>query len=133
MPTEPPPMPATDLPGYLRAYAREMTGDAEDPATVLDRYHTPDLAWFNDGLLLDRERLLTHAAGVRRRGFDSATFEIHGHTVRGELVGAHYTLTSRDGRDRQIGTEIFMLGTLAPDGRLRRIDQVTRVVPTDPG
>lgn len=43
--------PALDLAGYLTRYPHEMAFGDEEPAAVLDRYHTPDVEFVNDGLL----------------------------------------------------------------------------------
>jgi hypothetical protein len=52
--------------------------------------------------------------------------DIHEVLVCGDRVAARYTLHAQT-RGRDIVTEIHMFGQLAPDGRLRRIDQLTRV------
>jgi hypothetical protein len=55
---------------------------------------------------------------------------VHDVVVAGERLAARYTLlaTLRKGRELQIESHLF--GTLAPDGRLSRVHQVTRTLPT---
>ncbi|GAB3813501.1 nuclear transport factor 2 family protein [Micromonospora zhanjiangensis] len=122
--------PGDDLAGYLTSYAQEMAFGAEEPETILDRYHTPDFVLHNDGLPLDRQRLLDHVRPVRkqvRRGkITDCRVDVHQTLVAGAQVAGRYTLTAVLGGKATV-TEIYMFGELAPDGRLRRIDQVTRV------
>ncbi|MFE9689511.1 nuclear transport factor 2 family protein [Micromonospora sp. NPDC005806] len=129
MRTEAPPSPGEDLAGYLRSYVQEMAFGGEEPGVVMDRYHTPDIAWYNNGLHLDRERLMAHARPVRRR-VTRCDLDIHDALVCGDQVAARYTLTAV-ARDRATVTEIHMFGRLAPDGRLCRIDQLTRTSATE--
>jgi hypothetical protein len=42
----------------LTSYVQEMAFGDEDPGVILDRYHTPDFEWYNDGHRLDRENLI---------------------------------------------------------------------------
>ncbi|SCL30874.1 SnoaL-like domain [Micromonospora rhizosphaerae] len=124
MGTEAGPTPGTDLAGYLRSYVQEMAFGDEEPGVVMDRYHTHDIAWYTDGIHLDRERLMAHARPARRR-VTSCDLDIHDTLVCGDRVAARYTLRSVM-RGRVIVNEIHMFGELAPDGRLRRVDQLTR-------
>lgn len=118
--------PRDDFAGYLSAYVEEMTFGDEDPGVVLDRYHTPDIAWFNDGLRLDRERLIAHARPVRKN-VTSGKVRVQEALRSGDRIAARYVLDAVT-RGREISTEIYMFGELAPDGRLRRVDQITRTL-----
>lgn len=120
--------PRTDLTGYLTRYPREAGLGDEDPATVLDRYHTPDYQLVNDGVRLDRRRLLDHVRPARRR-VAGLRVEVEQALVDGDQVAARYRLIATMTRGGTITTEIYMFGTLAADGRLRRAVQVTRTVP----
>ncbi|MEV4493459.1 nuclear transport factor 2 family protein [Micromonospora coxensis] len=121
-------LPGSDLAGYLRSYVQEMGFGTEDPEVVLDRYHTPDLVWHNDGTVLDRQRLIDHARPVRRTVTEGHV-DVHDTLVHGDRVAARYTLHAVS-RGRPLVTDIHLFGRLAPDGRLCRIDQLTRIVPT---
>ncbi|MFG3297998.1 nuclear transport factor 2 family protein [Micromonospora chersina] len=127
MHTEARPTPRDDLAHYLRSYVQEMAFGDEAPDLVLDRYHTSDIAWLTDGLHLDRARLIAHARPARRN-VTRCDLDVHDTLVRGDRVAARYTMTAVT-RGRTIVTEIHMFGRLAPDGRLRRIDQLTRTPP----
>lgn len=125
MTTETSLLPKTDLARYLSVYPEEMAFGDEDPGTVLDRYHTPDFVHCNDGILLDRDRLIAHARPARKNA-TSVRVEVHEALVSGDRVAARYTLTATLRRGQVVVTEIYMFGQLAANGRLRRIDSVTR-------
>jgi len=117
----------TDFAGYLVRYPQEAGLGNEDPATVLDRYHTFDYELINDGVRLDRTRLLDHIRPARRRAKD-VRVEVTQALVDGDDVAARYRLVAELAKGGVIATDIYMFGSLAPDGRLRRAVQVTRRV-----
>ncbi|GAA0934552.1 hypothetical protein GCM10009557_95330 [Virgisporangium ochraceum] len=121
--------PRTDLAGYLVRYPHEAGLGDEDPATVLDRYHTPDYELVNDGVLLDRQRLLDHIRPARRRAV-GLRVEVQQALVDGDQVAARYRLTADLRKGGTITSEIYMFGELAEDGRLRRAVQATRTLPS---
>ncbi|MFC3501659.1 nuclear transport factor 2 family protein [Micromonospora krabiensis] len=122
--------PRTDLTGYLTRYPQEAGLGDEDPVTVLDRYHTPDYELVNDGVLLDRKRLLDHIRPARRRAA-GLRVEVEQALVDGDQVAARYRLIAELHKGGAITTEIYMFGELAADGRLRRAIQATRVISSD--
>lgn len=122
------PVPRDDFIRYLVSYPEEMAFESEEPAAILDRYHTDDFEQYNDGLLLDRERLIAHVRPVRRNA-TSCRVDVHEAVVSGDTVAARYTLHAALRKGRVTATEIYMFGCLAPDGRISRIDQVTRTLP----
>lgn len=119
--------PGQDFAAYLTTYVEEMAFGAEDPGTLLDRYHTPEIEWYNDGIRLDRARLLAHARPVRK-----TVVSVHVETqdiVRADdRIAARYTLHATTRQGKAIITEIYTFGQLATDGRLRRVDQITRTI-----
>jgi hypothetical protein len=54
--------------------------------------------------------------------------EVHEAVTGDGHVAARYTLTATMRKGPPIATEIYMFGRLAPEGRLRHVDQVTRTV-----
>ncbi len=122
--------PRTDLTSYLVRYPQEAGLGDEDPATVLDRYHTPDYELVNDGVLLDRKRLLDHIRPARKRAA-GLRVEVEQALVDGDQVAARYRLIAELRKGGTITTEIYMFGELAADGRLRRAIQVTRTTPSE--
>ncbi|MDH2427918.1 nuclear transport factor 2 family protein [Sphaerisporangium sp. TRM90804] len=121
--------PRTDLTGYLTRYPQEAGLGDEDPATVLDRYHTPDYELVNDGVRLDRQRLLDHIRPARNRA-TGLRVEVEQALVDGDQIAARYRLTAELRKGGAITTEIYLFGELAPDGRLRRATQATRTIPS---
>src|SRR5689334_9498715 len=113
--------------GYLTRYPQEVTFGEEDPAVVFDRYHTPDFVMCNDGIPLDRDKLLAHVRPARKRA-RGVHVEVHETVSAADHVAARYTLTADMASGNSIATEIYMFGQLAADGRLQRIDQLTRDV-----
>jgi hypothetical protein len=122
------PTPARDLAGYLTRYPQQITFTDQDPATVMDHYHTREFEMINDGLRLDRERLLAHVR-TGRKNAASVQVTIHDTVIEGNRIAARYTLTATMRKGSMIATEIYMFGQLAPDGRLHHVDQVTRTIP----
>lgn len=120
-----PPTPGHDFAGYLTAYTQEMGFSDDDPAEILDRYHVPDFEWINDGLRLDRDRLIAHARPARRNAV-TAEIEVHDVLVTGDRIAARYTLHATLRKGREMTTEVYAFARTGPDGRITRIDQITR-------
>lgn len=121
--------PGRDLAGYLTRYPQQIIFGDQEPAAVMDRYHTPNFEMINDGARLDRDRLLAHTR-TGRKNATSVQVMVHDTVTDGDRVAARYTLTATMRKGSVIATEIYMFGHLAPDGRLCHIDQVTRSIPT---
>ena len=114
---------------YLRTYPIEITF-GEDPAEeVFDRYHTEDYVLVNDGLAMDRQRILGHVAPARKRA-RTVSVEVRDVIVSGDRVAARYVLTADMRRGDRIITEVHLFGRLADDGRLCQVDQLTRDIGT---
>ncbi|MFE5581685.1 nuclear transport factor 2 family protein [Kitasatospora sp. NPDC056531] len=120
--------PAKDLTAFLVMFPEEMAMTDEDPAAILDRYFTADFVQYNDGVPFDRAKLIAHARPSRKNVVDCRV-EVHEALTTGDRVAARYTLFAEMRKGPRVGTEIYMFGQLASDGRLSRIDQITREVP----
>lgn len=118
---------AVDVVAYLTRYPHEVTFGDEDAGTVFDRYHTPDFVMNSDGIALDRDRLLAHVRPARKRA-TGVRVDVHEAVSAADRVAARYTLTADMTTGNTIVTEIYMFGQLAEDGRLRRVDQISRDV-----
>lgn len=121
------PIPRDDLALYLTRFHQEMAETDEDPGAILDRYCTPDFEQWNDGLRLGRDRLIAHARPARKNVTHVRT-DVQDLVVSADRAAARYTLTARMRNGSTFVSEIYMFGTFAADGRLRRIDQITRVL-----
>lgn len=120
-------LPGRDLAAYLVHYPQEAAFGVDDPAEVFDRYHTSDFILTNDGLPLDRERLVAHMRSGRKRAAEIRV-SIQEVLHADDRVAARYVLTAVMRKGGVIPTEIFMFGRLAADGRLRGATQLTRSV-----
>ena len=116
-----------DVADYLVRYPQEVTFGEENPASVFDRYHTPEFIMCNDGTHLDREKLLAHVGPARKR-VKGVRVEVHETVSTADRVAARYTLTADMANGATVATDIYMFGQLSSDGRLRRVDQITRDV-----
>jgi hypothetical protein len=123
--------PGVDLVGYLTRYPKELTFGDDDPAALMDRYHTPEFDMINDGVRLDRDRLLAHVRAGRKNALD-IEIVVHDAVTEGDHVAARYTLTAVMRKRGVVTTDVFMFGRLARDGRLRRVEQLTRTAPAEP-
>src|SRR3954466_4589264 len=104
-----------DVATYLSEYPAQVAFGEDDPATVFDRYHTPDFVMCNDGIQLDREKLLAHVRPARKRA-RGVRVEVHEAVSAADRVAARYTLTADMASGTSIATEIYMFGQLAADG-----------------
>jgi hypothetical protein len=113
---------------FLTSLPAELAFGDEDPGTVLDRYYVPDFAYYSDGLLLDRQKLIDHVRPTRKNVV-SCRVEVHETLLAKDRVAARYTLHAVMRKGKILVTQVYMFGQLAPDGRMRRIDSITRAVP----
>ena len=114
-----------DVAAYLTGYPRELVFGDDDAAITFDRYHVPDFVLRNDGVPLRRDQLVAHVRPARRNVV-GLTVDVHEALVNGDRVAARYTLVAEMRQGHTVRTEIHMFGRLAPDGRLREVDQLTR-------
>ncbi|NUS17302.1 MAG: nuclear transport factor 2 family protein [Streptomyces sp.] len=119
--------PALDLAAFLTRFPREIALSEEDPATVVDRYHTPDVVQYNDGMAMTRDMLVAHAKPIRRNVLD-VRVDVQDSLVTPDGAAARYTLHADMRKGPVVVTEIYMFVRFAPDGRVCRIDQITRDV-----
>ncbi|MFG3441092.1 nuclear transport factor 2 family protein [Nonomuraea sp. NPDC047897] len=112
---------------FLTRLPRELGLGTEDAAQVVDRYYTPDITYRNDGVTLDRDRLIAHAAPARKNARE-LHLQVHDTVIQGERAAARYTLRVRTRKDKTLEIEVCLFATFAPDGRVRRVDSTTRTV-----
>lgn len=105
-----------------------LDGD-EDPALVVDRYHTPDIVQIADGHRIDRDKLIAHTRPVRKNR-PSGRWEVHEALAYGDQIAARYTLHVQN-RKRDLAIEVCFFGRFAPDGRMRQAHMLTRTVPAE--
>ncbi|MEU5865174.1 nuclear transport factor 2 family protein [Nonomuraea sp. NPDC047529] len=116
-----------DFHAFLTRLPHELAFSEEDPAAIVDRYYTPDLEYRNDGVVLDRRRLIDHA-GPARRNARELDVQVHETLLDGDRAAARFTMTVLTRKDRTLRIEAHVFAWLAPDGRVRRVDSITRTV-----
>ncbi|MBB2746220.1 UNVERIFIED_ORG: hypothetical protein FHR35_006083 [Microbispora rosea subsp. rosea] len=118
------------MPGFHAFLTRlpyELAFSREDPATIVDRYYTPDLEYRNDGIVLDRQRLIDHARPARRNARE-LEIEVHDTLIDDDRAAARYTMTVLARKDTTLQIEVHLFARFAPDGRVQRVDSITRTV-----
>lgn len=113
-----------DFATLMTRITEELVGP-EDPQTVVSRYYTDDFEMLNDGHRLDRSAVAAHARPLRKN-LVAYRFELHDEIREDGRLAARYTLRAELRNGRTVVTQVYMFGTTAADGRLRRIDQATR-------
>jgi hypothetical protein len=114
-----------DFHAFLTRLPYELGFSQDDPATIVDRYYTPDLEYRNDGITFDRQRLIDHA-GPARKNARELNIQVHETLLDGDRAAARYTMTVVTRKDKTLRIEVYLFAQLAPDGRVRRVDSITR-------
>ncbi|OKK17219.1 hypothetical protein AMK16_20200 [Streptomyces sp. CB00455] len=89
-----------------------------------DRHFAPDYRQRTDGRWDDRDGFLEHIAHLRSIVAEG-TVKVHDELHDGGRYADRHTvrLTKKDGST--VRTEVYVFADLAPDGRFRRIEEVT--------
>ena len=119
-----------DLATYIETALTEVCFGCEDShplEATIDRYFTPDYQQRTDGELVDRDGFAAHIK-VLRGLVTHGEVEVFEALRDGDRIADRHrvSVTKRDGTVSQL--EIYLFGELAADGRLRRVDEVSRVV-----
>lgn len=111
--------------GFLDDFGGAVTDTEEDLATIVDRFHTPDMEQINDGHRMDRSRLITHLGPIRRNK-PTSRMDVHDATSDGDLLTARYTMHVTM-RGKSFSIDVYFFGRFTPDGRLRESHSLTRM------
>ncbi|WP_225993028.1 nuclear transport factor 2 family protein [Actinomadura rudentiformis] len=114
---------------FFTSFTEDLLRDDEDPATIIDRYHTPDIVEIADGHRMDRDKLIAHTRPVRKNR-PSSRMEVHEALANGDQIAARYTLHVQQ-RNKEFAIEVHFFGHFATDGRMRRAHILTRTLPAD--
>ncbi|WBO68885.1 nuclear transport factor 2 family protein [Streptomyces camelliae] len=112
---------------FFTSFAEELLRSDEDPAVIVDRFHTPDIVQVADGHRIDRDKLIAHTRPVRKNR-PTIRMEVHEAIADDERIAARYTLRSSQ-RGKDLVTEVHFFGHFTADGRMRRAHMATRSVP----
>lgn len=121
--------PARFLADFYTSFTADLLADEGDAAPIVDRYHTPDVVQYADGVRIDRDRLIAHAQPVRRN-HPEVRVEVHEAVAVEDRLAARYTMHAQMAEER-ISNEVYFFGTFAPDGRLRTAHMRTRTLSPD--
>ncbi|PWV54728.1 nuclear transport factor 2 family protein [Nocardiopsis sp. L17-MgMaSL7] len=117
--------PARFIVEFCGGFERAVTDTEEDLATIVDRFHTPGMEQTNDGLRMDRSRLIAHLRPIRKNR-PSSRLEVHEATSEGDLLTARYTMHVTTKR-KAFSIDVHFFGRFASDGRLREAHSLTRM------
>jgi hypothetical protein len=124
------PDPQTDPAAFIETVLTEVCfGDERShPAeAAIDRYFTPDYQQRTDGELSDRDGFARHLRALRALAAQG-TVTVREALLDGNRIADRHevTITRPDGATSRV--EVYLFGELAPDGRLRRVDEISRVI-----
>jgi hypothetical protein len=124
--------PARFVADFFTSFTADALADDgdSDPATVVDRYHTPDIVQIADGIHLDRERLIAHLRPIRKN-LREYRFEVHEAVASSTTVATRLTIHARMRKSGTVITQVHLFADFTPDGRMRRAHQLTRTLPAD--
>lgn len=111
---------------FFTSLTAELQTSEEDPATIVDRFHTTDIVQVADGHRMDREKLIAHTRPVRKNQAESR-IEVHDAIADGDRIAARYTLHVRT-RKKTLAIEVCFFGRFTGDGRMREANMLTRTV-----
>jgi hypothetical protein len=106
-------------------------GEASHPLEeTIDRYFTPDYQQRTDGELVDRAGFAAHIRALRALAAGGSVTVLEALKDGNRIADRHQvTVTKRDGTTSRL--EVYLFGELASDGRLRRVDEVSRILDGD--
>lgn len=117
---------------FIIAFNRRLhdavTDTDEDLASIVDRFHTPDVVIVSDGNPMDRTRLIAHLRPIRRQR-PTAWMEVDDAIVDEDRLAARYRMyVERPRHDGTLDSLVITVQTFnryTDDGRLRRADSLT--------
>lgn len=109
---------------FYTSFTEDLLRGDDDPALIVDRYHTPDIVQLADGIRIDRDKLIAHTRPVRKNR-PASRVEVHEAVADGDHLAARYTLHVRQ-RGKDLSIEVYFFGRFAPDGRMSQAHMATR-------
>ena len=116
---------------FLTEFPQAM-GSGQDAGTVVDQFLAPGFSYRNDGIVLDRDMLVAHARPARKNAV-AVRVDVHETVVEGDRFAARYTLSAQMRKGAVLAYDVHVFGEMDPDGRVRRVEQITREVPVTAG
>lgn len=120
--------PKTFIGEFFTNFTTEVVHGEGDPGPAMDRYFTPDIVQYADGIRLDYEKLLAHIKPTRKN-LVKGRFEVHEAVSEGDRVAARFTIHAQMHKGSTVTTEVSFFGRFTADGRLAEAHQLTRTIP----
>jgi hypothetical protein len=97
---------------------------------TIDAYFTPDYQQRTDGELTGRDAFTRHIRALRALAADGSV-RVREVVREGNRIADRHevTVTKWDGSTSRV--EVYLFGEFASDGRLRRVDEISRVIEGD--
>jgi hypothetical protein len=127
------PDPRTDPIAFIETALTEVCfGDeASHPLeATIDRYFSPHYAQRTDGVLCDRDGFAAHIRALRAL-VAAGSVEVCEAIGNGDRIADRHQVivTKRDGSTSRL--EVYLFGEVAADGRLLRVEEITRILDGD--
>jgi hypothetical protein len=127
------PDPRADLATFIETALAEVCFGDEDThplEATIDRYFTPDYQQRTDGELVGRDGFAAHIRALRGLAADGRV-QVREAIGQGDRIADRHevTVTRQDGTTTRL--EVYLFGEFASDGRLRRVDEISRVIDGD--
>ncbi|WP_327358337.1 nuclear transport factor 2 family protein [Streptomyces sp. NBC_01304] len=106
-------------------YTRDMALSDEDPAQIVDRTLTEDAVWVTGGAELTRDKLIAHARPARKNVL-AGDMRVDDLLVDGNRFAARCQLSADHRKLGRVVMELILIGEVAADGRVRRVNQLGR-------
>ena len=125
--------PGADLAAFIEVVLAEVCfgDDATHPLeATIDRYFTPDYQQRTDGELVGRDGFTAHIRALRALAAGGSVRVLEALRAGNRVADRHEVIvTKRDGTTSRL--EVYLFGELASDGRLRRVEEISRIVDGD--
>jgi len=106
----------------------ELLNDSETPVdTVLSRHFTDDYRQSTNGEWVDRAGFGQQMEYLRS-GIDGADFEVIAEVLNGDVYAERHIVRVTQNDGTVAAQEAFLFAELAPDGRFRQLEELTRPV-----
>ncbi|MEU3184457.1 nuclear transport factor 2 family protein [Streptomyces sp. NPDC006923] len=114
-------MAQTDIAAALNDLLFSATTDVREAA---DRHFAPDYRQRTNGQWDDRDGFLGHISHLRAVASEGVV-EVHDELRDGRFYADRHTVRIAKKDGSRVRMEVYLFGEFAPDGRFRRIEEVT--------
>lgn len=121
--------PARFIAQFQEGLHHALVADDEDLATVIDRFHSPDIRLSADGHVMDREKLIAHCRPIRKTK-PTNRVEVFEAIAEGDFLAARFCMYVDRPRGDQMDhmtIHVNLFGRFTSDGKMRQTDMLTRM------